>query len=94
MVLSQTSNKFHRSQQITKRGKVNVQRKTNGKNDHDILISLDIYMFLYKYMYCCYYYYCYYYYYYYHYLLTANAKCFLNKLCKVCISTNQVFKTQ
>ena len=31
MALSQISNKFHILQQITKQGKVNVQRKANGK---------------------------------------------------------------
>ena len=51
MVLSQISNKFHRSQKITKQGKVNVQRKANGKNDYDILIFLDVYAFLCTYMY-------------------------------------------
>ena len=30
MILSQISNKFHRFQQITNQGKVNVQRKANG----------------------------------------------------------------
>ena len=38
MVLSQISNKFHRFQQITKQGKVTVQRKGKGKNDYDILV--------------------------------------------------------
>ena len=32
MALSQISNKFHILQQITKQGKVNVQRKANRKN--------------------------------------------------------------
>ena len=50
MVLSQISNKFHRFQLITKQGKVNVQLKANGKNDYDILIFLDIYVFLYTYI--------------------------------------------
>ena len=45
MVLSQISNKVHRFQQITKQRKVNVQRKANGKNNYDILIFLDIYVF-------------------------------------------------
>ena len=67
MVLNQISNKFHRFQQITKQGKVNVQRKANGKNDYDILIFLDIYVFLFIYMYY------YYYYYYYYLLLSANV---------------------
>ena len=31
MVLSQISNKFHRFQQITKQGRVNIQRKRNWK---------------------------------------------------------------
>ena len=31
MALSQISNKFHILQQITKQGKVNVQRKASGK---------------------------------------------------------------
>ena len=31
MVLSQISSKFHRFQQITNHGKVNIQRKANGK---------------------------------------------------------------
>ena len=48
MVPSQISNKFHRFQQTTKQGKVNVQRKENGKSDYDILIFLDTYVFLYK----------------------------------------------
>ena len=39
------SNKFHRFQQITIQGKVNVQRKANWKNDYDILIFLGIYVF-------------------------------------------------
>ena len=64
MVLSQISNKLHKFQQITKQGKVNAQRKANGKNNYDILIFLDIYVFLYISMY---YYYCYHYYYYYYY---------------------------
>ena len=41
----QISNKFHRFQQITKQGKVSIQRKANGKNDYDILIFLEIYVF-------------------------------------------------
>ena len=83
MVLSQISNKFHRFQQITKQGKVNVQRKANRKNDYDILIFLDIYVFLFLYMY---------YYYYYYLLLSANVQYFLNKICKAYVSTNQVSK--
>ena len=51
MVLSQILNKLRRFQQITKQGKVYVQRKANGKNDYDILTFLDIYLFLYTYMY-------------------------------------------
>ena len=51
MVISQISNKFRRFQQITKQGKVNVQRNPNGKKYYDILISLDVYVFLYTYMY-------------------------------------------
>ena len=31
MVVSQISAKFHRFQQITKQGKVNVKRNANGK---------------------------------------------------------------
>ena len=50
MVLSQISNKFYRFQQITKQGKVNEQLKETGKNDYDILIFLDIYVFLYAYV--------------------------------------------
>ena len=50
MVLSQISNKFHRFQLITKQGKANVQLKANGKKDYDILIFLDIYVFLYTYI--------------------------------------------
>ena len=53
------SNKLHKFQQITKQGKVNVQRKANGKNNYDILIFLNIYVFLYTYMYMYYYYYYY-----------------------------------
>ena len=71
MVLSQISNKLHKFQQITKQGKVNVQRKANGKNNYDILIFLNMYVFLYTYIY-----------YYYYFLLTANIQCFVNKLCK------------
>ena len=44
-------NKLHIFQQITKQGKVNIQRKANGKNNYDILFFLDIYVFLYTYMY-------------------------------------------
>ena len=51
MALSQISNKLHKFQQITKQGKVNVQRKANRKNNYDILIFLDIYVFLYTHMY-------------------------------------------
>ena len=50
MVLSQILNKFHSFQLITKQGKVNVQLKANGKNDYDILIFLNIYVFLYTYI--------------------------------------------
>ena len=53
MVLSKISNKFYRFQQITKQGKVNVQLKETGKNDYDILIFLDIYVFLYTYVFFC-----------------------------------------
>ena len=48
MVLSQVSNKLHKLQQITKQGKVNVQRKANGKNNYGILIFLNIYVFFCK----------------------------------------------
>ena len=46
MVLSQISNELHKFHQITKQGKVNTQRKANGKNNSDILIFLDMYVFL------------------------------------------------
>ena len=51
MVLGQILNKFHTFQKITNQGKVNVQRKANGKNDYDILIFLYIYLFFYTYTY-------------------------------------------
>ena len=51
MVLSQIANKLHKFQQITKQGGVNVQHKANGKNNYDILIFLDMCVFLYTYMY-------------------------------------------
>ena len=44
-VLSQILNKFYRFQQIANQGKVNVQRQPNRKNNCDILIFLDIYVF-------------------------------------------------
>ena len=47
MVLSQNSNKLHKFQQITKQGKVNVQRKANGKNNFDILIFLIYVLYIY-----------------------------------------------
>ena len=56
MVLSQISDKLNKVQQITKQGKVNVQRKANGKNNYDILTFVDIHVFLYTCMYCYYYY--------------------------------------
>ena len=75
MVLSQISNKFYRFQQITKQGKVNVQLKETGKNDYDILIFLDIYVFLYTYVFFVFW-------------PTTNIQYFVNKICNVCINTN------
>ena len=52
MVISQILNKLHKFKQITKQGKANVQRKwQTEKNNYDILIFLDIYVFLFTYMY-------------------------------------------
>ena len=69
-----------------------MQRKANWKNNCDILISdfpthfiYIIYIYIYNLGKC---------------LgnimsmLTKNTQCFLNELCKVCMSTNQVFKFQ
>ena len=76
----QISNKFHRFQQITKQGKVNLQRKANGTKrllyfdfPRHICIFVYIYVFLLI-------------------LLAANIQYFVNKLCKVCMRTNQDFK--
>ena len=66
MVLSQISNKVHRFQQITKQVEVNVQRKANGKNDYDILVFRDIYVFSF--------------FHFFFFMLTPNIQYFVNKL--------------
>ena len=85
MVLSQISNKFHRFQQITREGKeVNVQHNANGKNNYDILLFLGIYVFLYTYMYFSFSFFNFLF------LLATNIHYFVSKVCKFCMSSNQV----
>ena len=77
----QISNKFHRFQQITKQGKVNVQRKANGTKrlccfDFPRHICIFVYIYVFFFFF----------------LLATNIQYFLNKLCKVCMNTNQVSK--
>ena len=80
MVLKQISTKFHTCQQITKQGKVNVQRKAKGKKrlwysdfSRQICILVYIYAFFL-------------------FSVTTDIQYFVNKFCEAPMSINQVLK--
>ena len=70
MVLSQISNKFHRFQQITKQGRVNIQRKRNWKKRLSYS-DFPRHICIFIYIYVCFF------------LLAANIHYFVNKLIRL-----------